>query len=100
MIMNLSDRGMTAFNLPMVVSVVQTIASIGILVTILMSLQMLPARPKRYKKIKGVVMVLQWILSPVIALGYTSAAAYYSQTRLLTGHYMETFDVTKKVVRK
>ncbi|MBQ1528491.1 glycosyltransferase family 2 protein, partial [Candidatus Saccharibacteria bacterium] len=30
MIMNLSDRGMTVFNLPMVVSVVQTVASIGI----------------------------------------------------------------------
>ena len=100
MIMNLSDRGMTVFNLPMVVGTVQTIASIGILVTIFASLRMLPERPLRYRKTKKVWMVLQWVLAPVIALVYSSAAAYYSQTRLLTGRYMENFDVTKKVVRK
>ena len=100
MIMNLSDRGMTVFNLPMVVGVVQTIASFGILVTIMASLRMLPERPARYRKTKKISMVLQWILAPVIALVYSSAAAYYSQTRLLIGKYMESFDVTKKVVRK
>lgn len=100
MIMNLSDRGMTVFNLPMVVSVVQTVASVGIFVTILMSLRMLPERPARYRRTKKVAMVLQWILAPVIALVYSSAAAYYSQTRLMIGKYMESFDVTKKVVKK
>ena len=100
MIMNLSERGMTVFNLPMVVSVVQTVASVGLFVTILMSLRMLPERPERYRKTKRISMVLQWILAPIIALVYSSAAAYYSQTRLMTGHYMEKFDVTKKVVKK
>lgn len=100
MIMNLSDRGMAVFNLPMVVGVVQTIASFGILVTILASLRMLPERPKRYKKSRKILMVLQWVLAPIIALVYSSAAAYYSQTRLLIGKYMESFDVTKKVVKK
>ncbi|MBR3319536.1 glycosyltransferase family 2 protein [Candidatus Saccharibacteria bacterium] len=100
MIINLSDRGMTVFNLPMVVSVVQTVASIGIFVTVLMSLRMLPERPARYRKSKKIMMVLQWILAPIIALVYSSAAAYYSQTRLLIGKYMENFDVTKKVVKK
>ncbi len=100
MIMNLSDRGMTVFNLPMVVGTVQTIASIGILVTIFASLRMLPERPARYRKTKKISMVLQWVLAPVIALVYSSAAAFYSQTRLLVGRYMENFDVTKKVVRK
>jgi len=100
MIMNLSDRGMTVFNLPMVVSVVQTFASFGIFVTILMSLRMLPERPKRYRKSKKIMMVLQWVLAPIIALVYSSAAAFYSQTRLLIGKYMENFDVTKKVVKQ
>ena len=98
MIMNLSDRGMAVFNLPMVVGVVQTIASLGIFVTILLGLRMLPERPARYRKTRKILMVLQWVLAPVIALVYSSAAAYYSQTRLLTGKYMENFDVTKKVV--
>ena len=100
MIMNLTSRGMAVFNLPQVVSVVQTIAVLGLFVTILTSLRMLPERPKRYRKTRTVMMVLQWILMPVIALVYTSVAGYYSQTRLMIGKYMENFDVTKKVVKK
>ena len=45
-------------------------------------------------------MVVQWILSPVIAVIYNSMAAFYAQTRLMLGLYMEKFDVTKKVVKK
>ncbi len=100
MIMNLSARGMTVFNLPSVVSVVQTVAMVGILVTILFSLKMLPPRPARYKKSKMIVMVLQWVLAPIIALVYSSGSAYYAQTRLLLGKYMENFDVTRKIVKK
>ena len=89
-----------AYNLPGTVSVIQMVASIGLLITILVSLKMLPKRPAKYKKGKGILMVLQWILMPVIAILYQSAAAFYSQTRLMLGHYMEKFDVTKKVVKK
>lgn len=100
MILNLSSRGMIAFNLPRIVGIVQTVASIGLFVTILTSIRMLPKRPAKYKKHKSVLMVLQWILMPLVALLYQSLAAFYAQTRLMTGHYMERFDVTKKVVKK
>ena len=99
MVMNMSARSMEVFNLPLVVSVVQTIASIGLIITVLISVIMLPERPKRYSKAKNISMVLQWILAPIVALVYSSASAYVAQTRLLTGHYMEKFDVTKKVVK-
>ncbi|MBQ6320968.1 glycosyltransferase family 2 protein [Candidatus Saccharibacteria bacterium] len=100
MIMNMSTRGMAVFNLPKVVSTVQTIATIGLFVTILFSLKLLPKRPAKYKKTKTIAMVAQWILAPIIALVYSSASAYYAQTRLMTGRYMEKFDVTKKIVKK
>lgn len=99
MIMNLSSRTMVAYSLPAVVSVVQTIASIGLLITVLVSLRMLPKRPEKYRKGKGIFMVLQWILMPVTSIFYQSIAAFYAQTRLMLGLYMEKFDVTKKVVK-
>jgi hypothetical protein len=34
----------------------------------------------------------------VTALVYNSFAAFYSQTRLMFGKYMDTFDVTDKAV--
>ena len=99
MLMNLGSRGTVAFNLPNVVGWIQTIAMIGLIITVVISLQMLPKRPEKYKKQKSLLMVLQWVLMPVIAIVYQSAAAFYAQTRLMLGKYMEKFDVTKKVVK-
>lgn len=99
-LMNPESRLMVAHNLPNTVSVVQMFATIGLFVMILLSLRMLPPRPAKYKKSRKVSMVLQWILMPVIAICYNSAAAFYAQTRLMLGKYMENFDVTRKVVKK
>lgn len=100
MIMNLSSRTMVAYHLPSIVSVVETFASVGLIVSVLVSLRMLPSRPKKYKKGKGIFMVLQWILMPITSILYQSLAAFYAQTRLMLGKYMEKFDVTKKIVKK
>jgi len=99
-IMNLSSHEMVAYSLPGIVSIVQSIASIGLLVTVLFSLKMLPPRPAKYKKMKTVWMVVQWILMPITSILYQSLAAFYAQTRLMLGRYMEKFDVTHKVVKK
>lgn len=98
-IVNPESRDLLNYSLPQTVSVIQLFASIGLMVTILISLRMLPPRPKKYKKIKSLFMVLQWVLMPVVAIVYQSFAAFYSQTRLALGLYMEKFDVTKKVVK-
>lgn len=100
MIMNLSARTMIAYSVPSVVSIVQTAASVGLLITVFLSLKMLPKRPAKYRKEKTFFMVLQWILMPVTSILYQSLAAFYAQTRLMLGKYMEKFDVTKKVVKK
>ena len=91
---------MVAYNLPNIVSIVETFASVGLIVSILVSFKMLPKRPARYRKGRNVLMLLQWILMPITSILYQSLAAFYSQTRLMLGLYMEKFDVTKKVVKK
>lgn len=100
LIMNISSRAMVTYNLPKVVSIVQTVASIGLLITVCVSLRMLPKRPTKYKKGRTILMVLQWVLMPITAILYQSIAAFYSQTRLMLGLYMEKFDVTKKIMKK
>ncbi len=100
MIMNLSAHTMVAYNLPNIVSIVETFASVGLIVTVLVSLKMLPKRPARYKKGRNLLMILQWVLMPITSILYQSLAAFYSQTRLMLGLYMEKFDVTKKIVKK
>lgn len=98
-LLNFQSRELLTYNLPNTVSWIQLFASIGLFITIILSLRMLPPRPAKYKKGKGIFMVLQWVLMPIIAIVYQSFAAFYAQTRLMTGKYMEKFDVTKKVVK-
>lgn len=99
LLLNYQSRDLLAHNLPNTVSIIQMIASIGLFVTILFSIRMLPKRPARYKKGRSVLMVLQWVLMPVVSIIYSSFAAFYAQTRLLLGKYMEKFDVTDKAVK-
>ncbi|MCL2085735.1 hypothetical protein FWH09_02255 [Candidatus Saccharibacteria bacterium] len=94
-----SRRSVIAHQLPTTISFIQTIAMVGIFITILTSLRMLPPRPKSYSRFRSFMMVFQWLLMPVVTILYSSVAAFYSQTRLALGLYMEKFDVTKKVVK-
>ncbi len=100
MIMNVSSHTMVAYNLPSIVSIIETVAMIGLAITVLVSFRMLPPRPEKYRKGRGLLMLLQWILIPVTSILYQSIAAFYAQTRLMLGLYMEKFDVTKKFVKK
>lgn len=100
MVMNVSTHTMVAYNLPNIVSVVETFASVGLIISILVSFKLLPKRPAKYKKGRTLSMLLQWVLMPITSILYQSLAAFYAQTRLMLGLYMEKFDVTKKVVKK
>ena len=91
-----SSRSVIVHQLPNVISTLQQIATIGIFITILISLKMLPPRPERYKKRRSFWMVAQWIYMPVTSICYNAAAAAYSQTRLALGKYLDKFDVTEK----
>ncbi len=93
-------RNIAAHQLPVVVSNVQRVAMIGLVITIFLSLKMLPPRPERYKRHHSVFMVLQWVLMPVTAVVYSAFAAFNSQTRLLLGKYLDKFDVTEKATHQ
>jgi hypothetical protein len=43
-------------------------------------------------------MVAQWILLPFLSLGYSSLAAFNSQTRLIFKRYIGKFDYTEKAI--
>ena len=99
LITNVQSRDLLAYNLPNVVGAIQLAASAGLFITILLSMKMLPKRPEKYKRRRTVLMVVQWILMPVVSIVYSSCAAFYAQTRLVLGRYMEKFEVTDKVVK-
>lgn len=100
-LINSGDLGPVGFmtdQLPHVASKIQTVALVGIVVTLFLSVKLLPPKPERYKRHRTVLMMLQWVLLPLTTVMYNSFSALYSQTRLIFGKYMENFVVTDKAV--
>lgn len=93
-----NPQSLAANELPIIVSRIQTIALFFIIVTIFICVKTLPPKPARYRHHRSLFMVLQWAYLPLTAIVYNSFAAFYSQTRLMFGKYMDKFDVTEKAV--
>jgi cellulose synthase/poly-beta-1,6-N-acetylglucosamine synthase-like glycosyltransferase len=95
-----ASRSIAAHQLPELIGQLMRIAMIGLLITIFLAFKMLPPRPERYKRRRNVWMLLQWVMMPLVSIGYGSAAALTAQTRLFTARYLDKFDVTVKAVVK
>jgi cellulose synthase/poly-beta-1,6-N-acetylglucosamine synthase-like glycosyltransferase len=87
-----------ALQLPIIVSRIQQFAMVGLIITIFFSILTLPPKPARYRRHRHIFMVLQWVYLPITTVVYNSFAAFYSQTRLMFGKYIDKFDVTEKAV--
>jgi hypothetical protein len=70
-------------------------AMVGIFISAVMSLTLLPQRPQEIRRHTWLIMGLQWILLPVTFILFGSFPAIDAQTRLMVGKYLG-FHVTKK----
>lgn len=93
-----NPKSLSSYEVPILVSRIQTVALIAGVITIFLALKTLPPKPARYRRHRTIFMVLQWLYLPVTTIVYNSFAAFYSQTRLMFGWYISKFDVTEKAV--
>ena len=69
---------------------------IGLFVISILSTIILPPLPQKYKKIKWLLMILQWVFLPVALIIFSSIPAIDAQTRLMLGKHFG-YNVTEKV---
>lgn len=93
-------QDIAAHMLPVVISNVQRVAMVGMIITVIIALKMLPPRPERYKRRRTIWMVAQWVLMPVTAIVYSALSAFNAQTHLFLGKYLDKFDVTEKATHQ
>jgi cellulose synthase/poly-beta-1,6-N-acetylglucosamine synthase-like glycosyltransferase len=84
-----------SYNLPFVVRDLLILAMFGLVISSIISLSMIPPRPKDRSRFRYVVMALQWILVPATMIVFSAIPGLDSQTRLMLGRYMG-FWVTPK----
>jgi hypothetical protein len=84
-------------NTPYVLEWLMSLSMLGIFVSAIMSMRLLPPRPEHHSKPKWIIMILQWVLLPLTIILFGSAPALDAQTRLaLGGKYRLGFWVTPK----
>ncbi|OGI26348.1 MAG: hypothetical protein A3J76_04260 [Candidatus Moranbacteria bacterium RBG_13_45_13] len=94
------NRSVLAHNLPYITRYLMNAALIGLIVSMFLSLMLLPPRPAKYSRKRYIYMFLQWFLVPVTAPFLGAAPAVDAQTRILFGKYFGEFWVTEKVRKK
>ncbi len=85
-----------SYNLPRLTSLIMTAAMVGIVISAITSLLLLPPRPKGLSRWKNVSMFFQWLLMPVTLIVFGAFPALESQTRLAFKKYLG-FWVTEKI---
>jgi hypothetical protein len=81
------------------VSTLNAVAIITLLMVVYVGIATLPQRPARYGRRRALGFIWQWGLTPVVGVLFNSVAAINSQTHLMFGRYLGTFDVTDKAVK-
>jgi hypothetical protein len=85
-------------NSPFTLESMMRVATIGVFVSAMLSLWLLPKKPKNKKQFWWLVMILQWALLPITFIVFGAFPAIDAQTRMMIGKYLG-FNVTKKKSR-
>ncbi len=86
-----------SYNLPRITRFLMTLALIGVISSMVLSINLLPPRPPNYGRWKYAIMILQWVFLPFLLIFFGSVPALEAQTRLmLSGKARLGFWVTPK----
>ncbi|MFA5986927.1 MAG: hypothetical protein WC819_06295 [Parcubacteria group bacterium] len=97
---NAFNQSNVAHLLPFVTRFLMALAMFGLVISVSLSLFLLPKKPDRYSRNRYAHMVLQWLLVPIIAPTLGAIPAIDSQTRILFKKYFTEFWVTEKTIKK
>jgi len=84
-----------SYNLPKLTGNIMTLAMIGMIISAILSLLLLPPRPPGFSRWKNLSMIFQWLLLPITLIIFGAFPALDAQTRLMLGKPLG-FWVTEK----
>jgi len=83
------------FNAPHMLSTLMTISMLGLILSALLSIPLLPHRPHDHPRHGYIIMVLQWALLPITLIFMSAIPAIDAVTHLMFGKYLG-FNVSQK----
>ncbi|MBU1613133.1 hypothetical protein KKC87_01740, partial [Patescibacteria group bacterium] len=88
------------FNTPYVLETLMTMAMAGLFISAIMSMLILPPRPRHYGHHRYLLMVAQWILVPLSLIFFSAIPCIDAVTHLMFGDYLGFNVSTKKRLAK
>ncbi|HOS88292.1 MAG TPA: glycosyltransferase family 2 protein [Candidatus Pacearchaeota archaeon] len=85
-----------SYNLPKITSLILTINMLGLVLSIYLTLVLLPPRPIQSNRLKYVLVIFEWVLVPFVIIFFSALPALHAQLHWLFGKYMG-FWVTPKI---
>ena len=82
------NTSLLSYNLPRITRILLTIAMLGIMSSVFLSLILLPPRPPKYGRGKYLIMVFQWVMVPISLIFFGAFPSIEAQTRLMLGKYL------------
>jgi hypothetical protein len=83
------------FNAPHILEILMTTAMVGLILSAIFSIPLLPKRPDSHPKHKYALMILQWVLMPIVMIFLSAIPALDAVTRQMFGRYLG-FNVSQK----
>lgn len=83
------------FNAPHILEILMALAMMGMIISAILSLLLLPKKPSSHPKHKYIVMLLQWIMLPISLVFVSAIPAIDAVTRMMLGKYLG-FNVSQK----
>jgi cellulose synthase/poly-beta-1,6-N-acetylglucosamine synthase-like glycosyltransferase len=77
-----------SYNLPIFTRNILTLAMIGLVGSIYLSILLLPPKPIQFGKKKYLFFILEWLLIPIILIFFYAIPAIDAQTRWMLGKYL------------
>ncbi|MBU4304001.1 MAG: hypothetical protein KJ893_00020 [Candidatus Omnitrophica bacterium] len=91
-------NALVLFNLSYINTIVFNLLSLIGVISIVISWQFIPPRPKEVSRFIPVVFILQWLLLPLISAVLGSLPSLDAQTRLMTGNYLGFYPTPKRKI--
>ncbi|MCK9187470.1 MAG: hypothetical protein M0P05_02990, partial [Candidatus Colwellbacteria bacterium] len=74
-----------SYNLPQLTSTLMNMAVIGVITSAILSIALLPPKPKWFRWYHNFLYMIQWALFPVNIIFFSTIPAIESQTRMMLG---------------
>jgi len=84
------------YSAPRITGIIFSLASLGLLVCIILSILLLPKQKTKFSFFKKIGHAFEWLLVPPISIFLSALPALDAQTRLMLGKYMEFWVTIKK----